>query len=156
MKIDEIKKSLKYKNYLYDGTIDIDTIKTTESYSFICDKGHIFNSTPQNVIKSFGEISCPICSNHRVLLGYNDMWTTAPELAKYLENEEDGYTHTRESNQKLKWKCPVCGNRFTKTANKVYNSLNKCQNCNFDISYPENISLIFRTMLCIFPQRKEI
>ena len=109
MKIDEIKKSLKYKNYLYDGTIDIDTIKTTESYSFICDRGHIFNSTPQNVIKSFGEISCPICSNHRVLLGYNDMWTTAPELAKYLENEEDGYTHTRESNQKLKWKCPVCG-----------------------------------------------
>ena len=47
---------------------------------------------------------CPICSNQKVLVGYNDLATTNPELAK----EADGWdpaTLIAGSGKKVEWKC---------------------------------------------------
>jgi len=83
---------------------------------------------------------CPYCCPfpQKVLVGFNDMWTTNPELAKLLFNPEDGYKYTQCSNKKVDWKCPHC-NQIVK--NKIINDVNKrglsCPYCSDGISYPE-------------------
>ena len=52
---------------------------------------------------------CPVCKGVLVIKGYNDFLSKAPHLKKYLVNEEDGYTHTYSSTNKIKVKCPDCG-----------------------------------------------
>ena len=71
--------------------------------SWKCLKGHIYLMAIYNRTGK-PEESCPICSNHQVLVGYNDLATTHPEIAK----EADGWdptTVTAGSNKKLRWKC---------------------------------------------------
>lgn len=66
------------------------------------------------------------------------MWTTNPDLAKLLANPKDGYKYTQNSNEKLVWKCPNCGNIIK---NKGVCQINKyglsCARCSDHISYPE-------------------
>ena len=72
--------------------------------SWKCLKGHIYLMAVYNR-SGKPEESCPICSNHQVLVGYNDLATTHPDIAK----EADGWdptTVTAGSNKKLRWKCP--------------------------------------------------
>lgn len=74
----------------------------------------------------------------RVVKGKNDLWTTHPEIAKLLLNEDDGYTLSKESHKKTDFKCPNCGviirNKHVKAVVKY--GL-KCPNCSDGISYPE-------------------
>lgn len=74
----------------------------------------------------------------RVVKGKNDLWTTHPEIAKLLLNEDDGYTLSKESHKKADFKCPNCGvvirNKHVKAVVKY--GL-KCPNCSDGISYPE-------------------
>ena len=66
-----------------------------------CSEGHIWTSTVSNRTSGAG---CPYCSNQKVLVGFNDLQTTHPELAK----EADGWdpkTKIAGSNKKLSWKC---------------------------------------------------
>ena len=49
---------------------------------------------------------CPFCSGQKVLMGYNDLATTHPQIAA----EADGWDPTTinaGSNPKRKWKCPI-------------------------------------------------
>ena len=72
------------------------------------------------------------------MIGYNDMWTTVPEVAKLLINHEDGYKYTKSSNKKVDWKCPECGNIIkNKTINNVAIFGLSCPKCSDGISYPE-------------------
>lgn len=143
MKISDVRSILKEKQYLLDKTIDIESVVSGIKYEFVCSKGHIFQSLPINAIGKEGRLCCPICSNRQVLIGVNDMWTTSPELAKYLENPEDGYTHTKSSNQPLKWVCPECKHSFLKTPNKMSFTKIKCQYCNMERSYSEKFVTAF-------------
>lgn len=57
--------------------------------------GHEWDSAINTRSKGHG---CPYChGNHKILKGYNDMWTTNPELASLLANPEDGYRYTQNS-----------------------------------------------------------
>lgn len=78
-----------------------------------------------------------------MLAGYNDMWTTAPELAKYLSNPDDGYKYTKSSNQYLEWTCPNCNHTFIKQPNKMSVAITKCQYCNLEKSYSEKFLIAF-------------
>lgn len=86
--------------------------------------------------------NCPICGIgvDIVIKGLNDLWTTDPELATWLLNPEDGYTNKLNSNKKLNWKCPCCGEKIK---NKSPSYINKrgisCLKCKDGISYPERI-----------------
>lgn len=83
---------------------------------------------------------CPYCSNHRVLKGFNDMWTTNPNLAKLLANPEDGYEYTQTSGKKLDWKCPECGEIIkNKTISNVKNHRLYCPKCSDGKSFPEKV-----------------
>jgi hypothetical protein len=59
------------------------------------------------------KLGCPVCSNQRVLAGFNDLQTTHPELAK--EAQFDPTTLTAGTNKKMPWKCTAYGHRWEAT-----------------------------------------
>lgn len=102
------------------------------------------------IIKEFEEakintlVKCPFCSSYRLLVGFNDMWTTHPEQAKLLKNPEDGYKYMFTSNSKiLEWICPVCGEIIRKPpADVAYKGL-CCPMCRNTTSYPNRFMYHF-------------
>lgn len=81
---------------------------------------------------------CNCCANQKLVVGINDMWTTAPEIASLLYNPNDGYTHMKSCSARLDWKCPICG---MKISNKICNQIYRqgrvsCPRCSDGISYP--------------------
>ena len=68
---------------------------------WICDQGHRFTAAGYHRVT--GQ-NCPVCSNHKIQIGFNDLATTHPDLAK----EADGWDPTTQvagTGNKLKWKC---------------------------------------------------
>ena len=68
-----------------------------------CSSGHFWNSTVSTRTSGAG---CPICSNQKVLVGFNDLESTHPELSKEAEGW-DPKTKIAGSNKKLRWKCKL-------------------------------------------------
>jgi len=66
-----------------------------------CDKGHLWKTSVATRSNGFG---CPICVNQQVLVGYNDLLTTHPEIAREAE-EWDPSSLTAGSYKRRKWKC---------------------------------------------------
>jgi plastocyanin len=67
-----------------------------------CPKGHIYESTIVN--RTSRKSGCPICSNNKVLPGFNDLATIFPELAKEAYGW-DPSTYKPMSGKKVTWKC---------------------------------------------------
>jgi DNA-directed RNA polymerase subunit RPC12/RpoP len=65
--------------------------------------------------------NCPYCSGQKVLKGYNDLWTSHPNIAKLLKNPQRGYGLSHGSNQKEIFKCNQCGKETKKMINNVIN-----------------------------------
>ncbi len=124
---------------LNDKLTPYDVTYGSNKYAWwICDKGHFWKAQ----INSRRNINCgcPYCSGHKAWKGFNDIWTTNPELASKLLNPEDGYKHSQWSNKVVDWKCPNCKelikNRKISTVNN--NGL-VCPNCSDKLSFPEKI-----------------
>jgi len=67
-----------------------------------CQKNHVWNTSPINRV--LNKSGCHYCTNQIVLMGFNDLATTHPELAK----EADGWDPSQiigGSSKKLGWKC---------------------------------------------------
>lgn len=86
---------------------DVTYAKNTKVY-WKCDKGHsweaiIYSRTGKN------NTGCPYCSNKKVLVGYNDLATTNPELLKEWDYEKNKlitpYNITYGYKKKVFWKC---------------------------------------------------
>ena len=138
IKIEEIRKYLidNPQNFSSKNNIEIQNISSGNKYYFIGNCGHEFLALPCNVF-STGELGCPFCCGKRVLKGFNDMWTTDPELADLLSNYEDGFKYTANTNKKLKWTCKNCKKEFDMCPAKLKNRINKCPYCNKNKSYGE-------------------
>ena len=98
---------------------------------WLCDKGHEWDAAPTT--RSRQAQGCPVCSNKRLLSGYNDFATTNPELAEQWHPIKNNITPQEvfaASNQKAWWlgsctheweatinsrkqgkTCPYCANR---------------------------------------------
>ena len=50
---------------------------------------------------------CPVCTSRKVLVGYNDIAETAPELAGKLFDPADANRFTAGTSSKLRWRCDV-------------------------------------------------
>ena len=77
------------------------TTGTKKKVSWKCEKGHIWSAAINHRASGTG---CPICSNKKVLAGYNDLSTTNPDLA----TQADGWDPTTliSGNKKIvSWKC---------------------------------------------------
>ena len=68
-----------------------------------CALGHEWTISP-NGRTSKGGTGCPICSNQRLLVGFNDLKTSNPELASQAF-DWDPESVVAGTNKKLKWKC---------------------------------------------------
>lgn len=83
---------------------------SSKSAWFKCDLGHSFKSSA-NSITGRGKLSsgCPVCSGRKLLKGFNDLATLAPEVAKlWHPSRNSGLTPndvTKASTRKVWWKC---------------------------------------------------
>ena len=65
-------------NYLKSGSI--------KNIWWICSKGHEWQAPPNRRSKGTG---CPYCNHKKVLVGYNDLLTTHPELKEEWDYEKN-------------------------------------------------------------------
>jgi len=75
---------------------------SSKKMSWICPSGHQFETRISH--RTTGKSLCPVCSNHKVLVGFNDLLTTHPEIAKQAEGW-DPTTVIAGTHSKKKWKC---------------------------------------------------
>ncbi len=79
---------------------------------WICERGHEWEATVSNRTQGTG---CPYCSNRKVLVGFNDLGTTNPELLNewdYTKNDFLPSSIVAGSSKKVWWKCSRCGNSW--------------------------------------------
>lgn len=82
-----------------------------------------------------------------MLVGYNDMWTTRPDMAKLLKNPEDGYKYTKSSHSRAYFICPQCGEILYLCINDVCNRGINCNFCSDGVSYPNKFArTLFRQL----------
>lgn len=108
-----------------------------KAYKAKCLKcGYIYIDYDYNFYKKVG---CGCCSGKVVVKGINDMWTTNPELAKLLEDPDDGYRYTSNSSKKVNWRCPICNALHrNKTISNIANRGLSCL-CDKSKSYPNRL-----------------
>ena len=79
---------------------------SNKKYWWKCKKGHTWQATPNNRTNGYG---CPYCSGRMPIRGYNDLATTAPELALEWDYEKNApdipETVSSKSNRSFWWKC---------------------------------------------------
>ena len=113
---------------------------------------HLSNGTSHTVYSKPDRIynhKCPVCSGLQVCVGFNDIWTTNPDLGNLLANPDDGFKYMQNSNKHTDFKCPVCGYICKdKSINQVNRDMDvRCPICKDGISYPNKF--IFNSLLQI-------
>lgn len=84
---------------------------------------------------------CPACAGKRILVGYNDLATTNPEIIRFLLDKEDGYRYTKGSSKRVWAVCPYCGyKKLIKVEELVYNGGLLCPKCSDGLSYPNKFA----------------
>lgn len=96
---------------------------------WICKKGHSYESSVSNRVKGCG---CPYCIGKKVLRGFNDLYTTNPEIAAEWNHEKNApitpYDVSIGSGKKYWWKCSECGKEWMAA---VYTRKKaNCSDCN--------------------------
>jgi DNA-directed RNA polymerase subunit RPC12/RpoP len=71
---------------------------------------------------------CPYCSNKRLLVGFNDMATTHPELAAELVGT-DPATVIAGTNKVMSWRCRAHGHEWRTSGNKRASGGQNCPYC---------------------------
>ena len=74
-----------------------------------CPKGH---SWQREIYRQSEKRTCPYCCNKQVLVGYNDLCTLFPDIAKEWDSEKnlgkDICTYVKGSSQRIWWICSKC------------------------------------------------
>lgn len=82
------------------------TMGSNKIQKWICGLGHGWSASPNS--RTNMKSGCPYCSNLRVLVGFNDLSTTHPEIAV----EADGWNpkqYISSGKQKMQWRCSKAG-----------------------------------------------
>lgn len=100
-----------------DKTPEMFSKRPREKICWVCPLGHEWCATIKARSRGRG---CPICAGQKVLIGYNDLTTTHPELAKQWHPTKNGdktpEMYTKGSNEKVWWICPL-GHEWFATIN---------------------------------------
>ncbi len=80
------------------------TFGSNKKVLWVCSKEHMWNESPKK--RAGRGDNCPYCSGQRVLVGFNDLATTHPELAKELV-DSDPLTISMGSAKKHLWRCEL-------------------------------------------------
>ena len=80
---------------------------------WLCEKGHSWSAIIQNRVTGNG---CPVCSGKAVLIGFNDLETTFPDIAAQwhpTKNEKLLPSMvTARSGKRVWWLCPTCNEDY--------------------------------------------
>jgi hypothetical protein len=95
--------------------------------------------------------NCPYCSEpaRKVLKGFNDLWTTHPQIAKLLKDEQRGYEISAGRNEKEDFICEHCSYESKLAVYQVVDKGFSCPKCSDGVSYPEKFFLEFLNQLNI-------
>lgn len=130
---------------LYGLNPDIEVIgtytKNQDPILFRCKiDGYEWKDTPLNMLHGYG---CPVCSNHVVIAGINNLNHVRPDLTRFLTNPEDGLYVSFGSKKKISCTCPDCGySKFLPVHNLSKNGFT-CPVCGDGISYPNKFIRAF-------------
>lgn len=112
---------LRFWDYNKNGKITPEQIphSSMKKVFFRCQEGHEWEAVISNFTSSPW---CPYCSGRKALPGFNDLFTTNPELIPYWSknNTIDPTRIKSGCNSKALWYCPRCGGEYDmKVVNKV-------------------------------------
>ena len=108
-----------------------------------CSKGHKWEATVDTRSRGSG---CPYCSNRKILLGFNDLAATNPELAKEVspDSKIKPTEITAGSEKKLLWRCSKVHEWEATVANRSNGS--GCPRCSGS-KMEENLAQLVKTLL---------
>lgn len=114
---------------------------TQKGYEYECLNCGNIDTVPENTLYTL-KVGCNVCCSNpqKILIGYNDMNTTSPWMSEWLDDKEDGYKYTANSNKSIWFKCKYCG---TKKKIKPYNfniDCFPCPKCGDSYSYPNKFA----------------
>lgn len=109
-----------------DNGVDIDEAKAKKAYSWVCKNGHTWVAT-LSYRKKVPE--CTYCTGTTLLVGYNDLETRHPELAKEWSNRNTLKPNqiTPGSGYLAIWKC-IYGHEWVSKVYQRYHG-SKCPRC---------------------------
>ena len=89
------------------------TANSKKKVWWICEKGHEWEAIIGD--RTRGQ-NCPICANKRIQIGFNDLETVFPQLAKEWHPTKNGELLpsgvTVGSKKKVWWLCSACGHEW--------------------------------------------
>lgn len=134
-KISDVVNNYEIVNTYYRLSSDNKKFKHYKVKCLVCDT--ICSGSEYSIIK--GSCICHICNGKSVKIGFNDLWTTNPEISKLLLRSDDGYKYKNTSKSKVKFLCEDCGSTYTKSVIKAISRGLKCSVCGDGVSFPEKI-----------------
>lgn len=113
-----------------------------------CEKGHEWKTSPLS--RTYINNNCPICSNRKILVGYNDLATTHPKIAAQFHPTKNGHLTAQSvvagSAKVVWWKCEK-GHEWQRSIRSRTSSRGLCPVCDnlayvpgfsdFGTKYPE-------------------
>lgn len=141
-------------NYLYDvgdivnGSLILEQLHIKENNGKGCKKKHYKCKClidGYEYICRESEIKegkrCPKCVGKVLIVGYNDLATTDPDIMQFLLNKEDGHRYTRCSHKYIWAVCPSCGHRkYVRIETLVLSGGLSCPRCSDGLSYPNKFA----------------
>ena len=95
-----------------------------------CSEGHSWKSDIASRV--YGGNGCPVCSNKKILSGYNDLKTLCPNIAKEWDRKKNGTLKPTQigkgSRKKVWWKCSKGHSWKAEIASRTYGG-NGCPIC---------------------------
>ena len=116
---------------------------------FMCSHGHVYSMRPVDFLH--GE-RCPYCASRKILIGYNDIATTRPDVAALFTEQENIHKYMAGSNKKINFTCPLCGKVQKKQISLVSERGFSCDNCSDHLSYPNKFGRALFDQLLIHYQ----
>ena len=115
-----------------NGNLTPRDVKATERKKvwWKCSNGHHYLQTIY--LKTIRNYGCPICNNQQILVGYNDLATTYPEIAKEWHPTKNKNLTPKDvtagSKRKIWWKCEK-GHEFEQSIDKRTYRSQSCPYC---------------------------
>lgn len=93
------------------------TAGSGRKFPWKCPKGHSYAATVNNRTPPL-EQGCPVCAGKQVVVGFNDLASKLPEVAKQADGW-DPRTVTVASSKKVSWRCELGHQWKSKVANRT-------------------------------------
>ena len=116
------------------------SVGSSTSVEWECEHGHRWKTSVFNRTNPKHPTGCPVCKGKKVLVGYNSVADTDPDIVKYFANPDDAYKYTRLSNKKVLWRCDH-GHTWEAPISRVVGKTGFCPYCSGRLAIPGETDL---------------